>query len=278
MHPRGVGMLSYTESDLNINGVRIHYYRTGGRKPPFVLLHGATDNGLCWSPVAESLCDRFDVIMPDAQGHGKSERFTIGSSEKNHAMQTAGLIKQLKLTKPLIMGHSMGAGTAANLAGDFPDLPGAVLLEDPGWQLPGTLTFEPEKTRQSMTNELSKDSNQPLEQIFIEGRRAHPKWSEAELKPWALSKTQFDPAIFNYPPPNPTAYRELVTKIDCPTLLITAEFGKLAPVVALDIEKIWKSRHPFKWARIMSAGHNIRREQFEVFKAIVSSYISELSL
>ena len=38
--------MNYTEGDVTVNGVNIHYYRTGGGKPPFVLLHGATDNGL----------------------------------------------------------------------------------------------------------------------------------------------------------------------------------------------------------------------------------------
>lgn len=60
----------YTEGDTMINGVKIHYYRTGGNKPPFVLLHGATDNGLCRTPVAEKLADKYDVIMPDALATG----------------------------------------------------------------------------------------------------------------------------------------------------------------------------------------------------------------
>ena len=37
----------------NTNGIRLHYTRTGGAKPPLVLAHGITDDGLCWSPVAE---------------------------------------------------------------------------------------------------------------------------------------------------------------------------------------------------------------------------------
>lgn len=59
-------MLQYSEGDVNINGIKIHYYRTSGNKPPFILLHGATDNGLCWTPVAEYLAGQYDVIMVDA--------------------------------------------------------------------------------------------------------------------------------------------------------------------------------------------------------------------
>ena len=67
-------MLIYTEGDVNINGIRVHYYRIPGNGSPFILLHGATDNGLCWTPVAEDLAGQYDVIMVDAQGHGLSDR------------------------------------------------------------------------------------------------------------------------------------------------------------------------------------------------------------
>jgi len=31
------------------NGISMHYTRTGGDKPPVILLHGLMTNGLCWS-------------------------------------------------------------------------------------------------------------------------------------------------------------------------------------------------------------------------------------
>ena len=85
-------MLKYTEGDITIDGITIHYYRTGGDKPPFVLLHGATDNGLCWTPVAEKLAEDYDVIKIDAQGHGKSARLGENFQHADHAKQAAGLL------------------------------------------------------------------------------------------------------------------------------------------------------------------------------------------
>ncbi|MGD0100048.1 MAG: alpha/beta hydrolase, partial [Acidobacteriota bacterium] len=38
-----------------IDGIKIHYYRSGGKKPPIVLLHGATDDGLCWGRTANCI-------------------------------------------------------------------------------------------------------------------------------------------------------------------------------------------------------------------------------
>jgi N-formylmaleamate deformylase len=270
-------MLRYTEGDLKIDGVKIHYYRTGGQKPPFVMVHGATDNGLCWSPVAEYFSDRFDVIMPDAQGHGKSDRVTKGCTNKVQAEQVAEMIKQLKLNKPLVMGHSMGAVIATHLATSFPGIPRAVILEDPAWQ--PVATAETPEARQAREDGLRVHTSyvgKSHSEVMAQGRRLNPKWSDAELIPWAQSKIEVDPDLFDYLMPNLTEYRELVPKFNRPALLITADAGVVTPAVAMEAEKLWKSRYPFKWVRIMNSGHSIRREQFEVFKAIVNSYISEL--
>jgi pimeloyl-ACP methyl ester carboxylesterase len=62
--------MEYQEGNVIVEGIKIHYYRSGGKKPPMVLLYGATDDGLCWGRTAYELAERYDVIMPDAQGHG----------------------------------------------------------------------------------------------------------------------------------------------------------------------------------------------------------------
>ncbi|TMF04127.1 MAG: alpha/beta fold hydrolase, partial [Chloroflexi bacterium] len=66
-------MSDWTSGDVNSNGIRIHYTRTRGHKPVLVLAHGATDSGLCWTRLARELESDYDVIMPDARGHGLSE-------------------------------------------------------------------------------------------------------------------------------------------------------------------------------------------------------------
>ena len=66
-------MQDWQQGDISSNGIRIHYYRTGGvDKPPLILAHGFTDNGLCWTRTAEALMSEFDVVMVDARNHGLS--------------------------------------------------------------------------------------------------------------------------------------------------------------------------------------------------------------
>src|SRR5579862_9539596 len=65
-------MAGWTTGTCEANGIDVHYLRTGGEKPPVILLHGLMTSGACWSPLARTLEENYDVIMPDARGHGYS--------------------------------------------------------------------------------------------------------------------------------------------------------------------------------------------------------------
>src|SRR5262249_37931470 len=125
-------MANWFSGDVRANGIRLHYHRTGGDKPPLVLAHGATDSGLCWTRVTRALETDYDVIMPDARGHGSSEAPATGYSSADHAADLAGLIRALELSRPAVGGHSMGAGATLRLIADEPDLVSCAILEDPG--------------------------------------------------------------------------------------------------------------------------------------------------
>ena len=273
-------MLYYSEDDVKIKGIKIHYYRTRGDKPSFILLHGATDNGLCWTPVAELLVEKYDVIMVDAQGHGLSDRLDDNFVYTNHADQVIGLIENLKLTKPIIMGHSMGAGTAVNIAVREPGLPEAIILEDPGWfavkDLAAANTEAAIEQREAFIRELAGYGKLAREEIIEEGRKNNPVWSEAEIVPWAESKLQFDPTLFSKLQLDRPTYEELVPKIDCPTLLITSDGGIVSAATAEHAKLLWKSGKPFVWVEIKGAGHNIRREQFEKYCEVLFDFLKNL--
>src|ERR1700753_3217623 len=101
-------MTPWTSAVCNANGIDIHYLRTGGDKPPVVLLHGLLANGACWSPLARALEAEFDVVMPDARGHGESSKPLTGYLYEDYARDVVGLIHGLGLESPILLGHSMG--------------------------------------------------------------------------------------------------------------------------------------------------------------------------
>ena len=71
-------MTNWMSGVCKANGIHIHYLRTGGRKPPLVLLHGLTASGACWTPLARALQNEYDVVMPDARGTGLQAHRSMG--------------------------------------------------------------------------------------------------------------------------------------------------------------------------------------------------------
>ena len=63
--------------------------------------------------VAHSLKGEYDIIIPDARGHGKSSVPNDGYRYEDHANDIEGLIEALELSLPIVIGHSMGGMTAA---------------------------------------------------------------------------------------------------------------------------------------------------------------------
>ena len=124
-------MADWSTAICETNGINLHYPRTGGNKPPLVLLHGLMTNGLCWTGLARALEREYDVIMPDARGHGKSSVPDYGYRYEDHANDVVGLIKTLGLPAPILMGHSMGGMTAAVVASHNPKLLSGLILADP---------------------------------------------------------------------------------------------------------------------------------------------------
>ena len=109
-------LVPWQEFDFDLNGSPMHYAQTEAGKPAFVLAHGYSDNGMCWQRVAAALDHAYTLYLPDARGHGRSARIEPGEVV-DAAADLAGLICGLKLERPLVGGHSMGASTTANLVG-----------------------------------------------------------------------------------------------------------------------------------------------------------------
>jgi len=264
---------------VETNGLRLHYTRTGGDKPPIVLAHGVTDDGLCWSPVAEVLAPEYDAIMVDARGHGRSDAPERGYGPAEQAEDLAGVIAGLGLNRPVVLGHSMGAASTLVLAGTHPDLPGAILLEDPpAWWIDRNISPEETERRKAM-RERALGLKQKTRGDLIAGQRAEqPGWSDAELEPWADAKQRFSPNVLSvYDQDNGSNidWRAVLGRITCPALLITGDPERGA-IVNDESAAALKTLVPhLEIARVPQAGHNIRRDQFGRYIEVVRAFLAE---
>jgi pimeloyl-ACP methyl ester carboxylesterase len=269
--------MSVWQSDfIDANGIRLHYTRTGGDKPPLVLAHGVTDDGLCWSPVAEVLAVDYDVIMIDARGHGLSDAPSTGYTPIELAADLAGVIEALDLKSPIVLGHSMGAATTLVLAARYPQLLRAIALEDPPpWWDPA---FERPNNAdwQAMMRAWLLPLKQQSRQALLEAQRvAEPGWSDAELEPWVDSKLHFSLNFFNDLSDPGLDWSAIVRQVHCPALLITGDVAAGA-LVSEQTALLFQQLMPqARIAHIAGAGHSIRRDRFERYMQVVLPFLAD---
>ncbi len=267
-------MTLWQSGDIVVNGLTLHYTRTGGAKPPVVLAHGFSDDGLCWTPVAEALEADFDVVMVDARGHGRSAAPEQGYGSIEHAGDLAGVIKGMGLKRPAVLGHSMGAASTLVLAGMYPDLPRAILLEDPpAWWVTneaGVALARPSPLRLGII-ELKRKTR---EEMIAQARSQSPTWSEAELGPWADAKLRFSFNVLSAGEPAPVDWLATVHRITCPALLITADPALGAIVTPESAAGLQALAPQMRIAHIAGAGHSIHREQFVQYLETVRAFLA----
>jgi N-formylmaleamate deformylase len=191
-------MGSWSTGDTVVNGVRFHFTRTGGNKPPVVLAHGFSDAGLCWTPTAQALEAEYDLIMVDARGHGLSDAPETGYTLTQMARDLRGVIAGLGLRRPAVVGHSMGGGITLALAGLYPDVPGAIIIEDAGALEASDFPHRQPGQENPIQARLARFRTKTRDELIAE-MRASSGWPEAELEPWADAKLQFNPraALFD---------------------------------------------------------------------------------
>jgi pimeloyl-ACP methyl ester carboxylesterase len=264
-------MANWTTGICEANGINIHYLRTGGSKPSVLLLHGLTGSGDCWSPLARALEGEYDVVMPDARGHGTSSTPLHGYRYENLASDVVGLIEKLGLAAPVLLGHSMGGMTAAVVASQTAPGIRAVILADPTF-------LSPQRQREVHESDVVEHHRRLLSlgegEVLAQARVRHPHRSPEilELITEARLKTRmgaFDVLV----PPNPE-YRQLVGKIHAPILLVVGDNGVVSLETARELQNL-NSR--FRVEQLQDAGHGLQYDQPERFEAVVRSFLRSLA-
>jgi 3-oxoadipate enol-lactonase len=134
---------------LEVPGGKISYEESG-RGPPIVLLHEGIADRRMWNREFPLLARDHRVVRYDLRGYGGSPPAT---SEYSPVRDLVALLTRLGMTRPLIVGPSVGGKIALDLALAHPESVGALLLVAPGYsgmdydQVPGgRSTFERDET------------------------------------------------------------------------------------------------------------------------------------
>ena len=104
----------FTEHFIEIHGCRTHYRRSG-KGAPLVFLHGAGGVSTVL-PFMERLAERFDVLIPDHPGYGRSDEPAWLENIHDVAYFYLDFLERLGLQKVVLAGASMGGWMALEVA------------------------------------------------------------------------------------------------------------------------------------------------------------------
>jgi len=264
-------LTEWSTGNCETNGINIHYTRTGGSKPPVILLHGLTANGACWTAVAHAMQGDYDVIMPDARGHGRSSVPEHGYRYEDHAKDVVGMIEALHLSPAILIGHSMGGLVAAVVASRNPELLRGLILADPTF-------LSPEVQRAVRDSDVADQHRRYLhmsvDEVVAEACSRHPERSLDTIELIARARLQTSLAAFDVlTPPNPD-YRQVMSAIEVPSLLVMGgPAGVVSPEVAADLQRI---NPRLQVEQIPEAGHGLPYDQPERFAVVVQSFLRSI--
>jgi pimeloyl-ACP methyl ester carboxylesterase len=212
-------------------------YQEWGRPDGAVvlLLHGLTASSSSWRNVAPVLGDNFRVVAPDARGHGGSQWMRDYTFE---AMRddVVRFMERLGILAAIVVGHSMGALTAYELAATHPELIRLLVLEEMPPPDP---------------------ANPPLAIPRRRDPRASYDWrAEIAVKRWR-----------NAPPPG---WWELASKIQANTLVLGADQSSLRQSRLEDLSR----RIPHATFASMNSTHDGHQERPSEFLIPVQPFIS----
>jgi len=159
----------------------------GGSGAPVVFFHGA-GGLLADNPFLDQLAARYHVFAPELPGYGESTGEDLLEDMLDFTLHGGDVVAALGLTKPHLVGHSMGGMIAAEMAAvapnDFSRLaliaPAGLWLDDHPipdvftllpFEMPAYLFHDPEAGAKLMTAGLKLDDPEFLKTYLIRNAR-----------------------------------------------------------------------------------------------------------
>jgi pimeloyl-ACP methyl ester carboxylesterase len=118
---------------VGVDGFELAYDRFG-TGPAVVLLHGWPGDRTDYRDLVPLLAG-CEVVLPDLRGFGDSDKHEAEPTEqysgRAQARSVAGLITELGLERPVVVGYDIGSRIAQSLARQRPDLVRALVIAPP---------------------------------------------------------------------------------------------------------------------------------------------------
>jgi pimeloyl-ACP methyl ester carboxylesterase len=114
------------------DGLKLFYEREGSAEPTLLFVHGWCCDHTFFEPQFEHFKSSHTVVAMDLRGCGRSDRPEAGYDIPTLADDVAWLASSIGISRPIVVGHSLGGMVAIELAARHPSVPLAIVADDPG--------------------------------------------------------------------------------------------------------------------------------------------------
>ncbi len=266
------------EGTAEVQGIQLHYQRTGTGEA-VILIAGLGGNADLWLRQTAALSGTYDVVTFDNRGSARSGVPTGPYTIQTMAADTVQLLDALDIAAAHVVGTSMGAMIAQEVAIQYPDK--ALTLTLMGAQSGGphafvppaeetealeslaTRDFEPsERARAWLPHVFSEEfiaANKALVDEYVEISSRYPTTTEGLKAQWAalMSYDSWDRLPF----------------ITSPTLILHGSLDRLVPVENADA--LCVCIPDSRVAIIEGAGHSISYEAADTVNKLLLEFFAE---
>lgn len=239
-----------------LNGQQL-YFEVHGNGEPLLLLHGFSGSSQDWIPSLAQWGAKFQIILPDLRGHGRSAILSKPFRHEDAAADMFALLDHLKICSCKAVGISGGGNVLLHMATRQPERIAAMVL------VSATPYFPP----QARTVMSAYTDHLPEEQWEIL-RRRHPRGDE-QIKAILASTKSFATSYddLNFTPP-------LLSTIRARTLIIQGDRDPLYPV-ELSVEMAKAIPNSRLWI-VPNAGHGpVIGSRWSEFIQSASAFLQE---
>ncbi len=229
-----------------------------------VFVHGSGGDHRIWIKQYAKFKDEFNVAVVDLPGHGQSE----GTGEQDVSLYVEwvrGLLEALTLTKPVLIGHSLGAAISLDFAIKYGERLSGVVPVGGGVTMPVNemilkgLKADPGMAIGLMAKfSVSKENRERLMRTVIEGMScASPDVLYGDL----LACDRLD-------------ITGQVSRIGIPTLVLCGTHDKMTPPTLSHF--LGDNIPGAQMSLIENAGHMVMMENADVFNKVLRAFVESL--
>src|SRR5215469_14198365 len=142
--------------------IKLFFDKAGLGNPTFIFIRGGGADATHLAPQYYFFARRGTAINLHLRGYGNSDKPAKYGTIPQYADDVAYLCRELKITSPIIVGHSMGGMVAVEIAAKHPMLPTAIVLISSGVLFPKAALEDEEKVLRELRSVTYRTAIQAL--------------------------------------------------------------------------------------------------------------------